>query len=87
MANVKSSSSIEIDITLSITEDEARALLDLAGYGIDKFLETFYTRLGKHYLSKHEAGIRTLFGSMNTILPVHLNRIDRARSAFDKKDS
>lgn len=56
-----------ITFTQTFTEAEARALEALVGYGIEPFLQVFYTHLGKHYLQPHEAGLRSLFGNIGTI--------------------
>lgn len=51
---------IDMKIQLTITEDELKALDALFGYGVDSFLETFYTKMGRAYLQPHEAGLRSL---------------------------
>ena len=33
----------------------------MAGYGDEAFIEVFYAKLGKHYLSPHVDGLRALF--------------------------
>lgn len=50
---------VECYVHLVLTEDEARALEAICGYGPDKFVEWFYRNHGKHYLKPHEKGIIT----------------------------
>ena len=82
MSTVESKSKIELTVTLTLTEIEARALKEMTGYGVDAFLKGYYKQLGKHYMQPHEEGVRLLFKSINTHLPPHIRRIDKARKAF-----
>jgi hypothetical protein len=79
---VNSESTLAVEITLRLTESEARALKEMVGYGVDAFLKSFYTKLGTHYLKPHESGVRSLFETIKRELPPHLNKADRARKAF-----
>lgn len=45
------------NFTILLDDVEAAALVDIFGYGVDKFLEVFYKHLGKAYLEKHEQGV------------------------------
>ncbi len=54
-------SGISAHVTIELTEAEAGALDALAGYGVDSFLQVFYTHMGKAYLQPYEAGLRSLF--------------------------
>lgn len=58
---VKSEISIEIEFTLEIGEEEARALDALVSYGTDVFIREFYKHLGEFYLKPHETGLRSFF--------------------------
>ncbi len=73
-----------MEATISLSENELRALEALAGYGTDKFLEVFYENMGKHYLTPHEAGLRSLFESVRGDGRSLLHRIDAAREAVKK---
>lgn len=75
---------IAVDITIRLTESEARALDALAGYGVDSFLEVFY-KLGRAYMEPHEGGLRSLFCAIRGHggIPGVLSRIDDARAVFD----
>ena len=80
MTSIKCNSEITTNITLTITEEEARALLTLTEYGTQSFLEVFYAKLGKHYLIPHEQGLRSLFETIKKELPVPLNNVNKARN-------
>lgn len=81
MAKFTTNPKIELKITLSLTEDEARALEALAGYGVDPFLKVFYAKMGRHYLEPHEAGLRSLFYAARG-LSAYFDRKDKAERTF-----
>lgn len=66
------------NITLHLTETEARALDALAGYGIKPFLEVFYKHMGRAYLEPHEAGLVSVFETIRALGPV-LGTIEELR--------
>ena len=74
---------VELTMTMVLTEEEARALDALAGYGVDAFVKSFYEFLGKHYMEPHEEGLRTFLEGCRDI-GGFLTRTDNARKAFDK---
>lgn len=76
---------LDASITLTLNEQEARALNAIAGYGIKPFLEVFYDKMGKHYLKPHEEGLKSLFEAARNKLPSHYYDVDRARQIL--KDS
>ncbi len=78
---VKSQSVVECKVILVLQEDEARALEAICGYGPDKFVEWFYSNLGKHYLQPHEKGMRSLFETVRKELPWELRKVDDIRKA------
>ena len=84
MAELKSNPKITVNISLDLTEAEARALDALAGYDVEKFIEFFYKSMGRSYLEKYEHGLRSLFESARATLPGILDRIDKARKAFEQ---
>lgn len=77
---------IEMNVALLLTSEEVRALDALAGYGIKGFLEVFYKHMGRHYLEPHEAGLRSLFDTIRSELPILMNRHDAALTAFALDD-
>jgi len=79
-----SSSKMEINITLKLTEDEARALHKMTVYGTKPFLVWFYKHLGTSYLKKHENGLISLFNRIEKELPKHFEKIDTARKVLNK---
>jgi len=77
---------IAIQLKIELTENEARALDALAGYGADAFLKVFYEKLGEHYMRPHEAGLRSLFEGIRETLPKHLSKAEEARACFIKSE-
>lgn len=74
---------INLEITLKISEPEARALLALTVYGTDSFLEMFYKYLGKSELSPYEQGLKTFFSTYKELCPPILKRLNTAREVFN----
>lgn len=79
MNKVKTNSKIEVNVVLTLTEEEARALKNITVYGNKPFLEWFYKNLGKHYLKPHEDGLVSLFDTINKELTPILHKIDQTR--------
>lgn len=84
MAKIRYKPVVETQMTLSVNEEEMRALDALVGYGTDNFLKIFYEKLGKAYLQPHEKGLRSLFKCVREELPSILSRADDARKAFEQ---
>ena len=82
MAQIIGRPNVNLDLTFRINEAEARALDDLTGYGIDAFINAFYEKLGKAYMEKHEAGLRSFLNSVHKFIPPELAKLDVARQAF-----
>lgn len=70
-----------LDISIRLTEVEAAALDALAGYGIEPFLEAFYEKMGRSYLEPHEAGLRSLFTSVQRGDACVANLLRKAKQA------
>lgn len=83
MAAILAKPTVELHVTLQITESEARALEAMAGYGDDAFVKAFYENLGKAYMKNHEQGLRTFLKSIRQIMPFLLRKADKAREAFE----
>lgn len=80
MAKIRNTSiSVELKVTLELTEQEARALDGIFGYDVEAFLKVFYQRMGKAYVQPHEAGVRSLHATMRSILGKPLQMISDAR--------
>lgn len=80
---MKITSKQEFHIQLEMTEEEARALDALVGYGgdtfVEKFLPVFYEKMGKHYMKPHEKGLAKLFDNIRVNIGSSLKKIDQAR--------
>lgn len=65
MAEIKKQGvNISAELTLTISEEELRALDALAGYGDDAFIKAFYQVMGQSYLQPYERGLRTFLASI-----------------------
>lgn len=82
MAKIFTAPKVDLVLTFTINESEARALDALAGYGDDAFIKAFYELLGKAYMENHEAGLRLFLKDVRTFLPGYLSQLDNARKAF-----
>jgi hypothetical protein len=82
MATIEGRPTMQLNVTLALTEPEARALDALVGYGVDPFLKAFYEKMGRAYLEPHESGLRTLFESVRQTVPGILNRAKEANQVF-----
>ena len=82
---IRTNHRITVTASLDLNESEMRALEALVGYGTDTFLDAFYSKLGKHYLSPHEHGIRTLFEKIKEEIRPALGACNRARKAIEPK--
>jgi hypothetical protein len=82
---INSFANFEVNITLKLTEVEARALRELTVYGTDAFLKVFYQHLGKSTLGPHEKGLISLFETIKKELPKHLYKVDSVRQLWNQK--
>lgn len=82
MALLKHSSvSVNLKVTLELSESEVKALDGIFGYNVDAFLKVFYEKMGKAYVQPHEAGVRSLHATIRGILSGPIESIDQARRA------
>ncbi|GJE78139.1 hypothetical protein [Methylorubrum suomiense] len=82
MAELRANATVNGTVTFVVTEEEARALDALVGYGDEAFLRVFYKHLGQSYMKPHEAGLRSLFKRVRADMPSILDRFNAARVAF-----
>lgn len=85
MAEIKQHGHVTAEMTIKISEAEARALDALSGYGDDAFIKHFKENLGTAYMRDHEAGLREFLSSVRGCVSGFLSRIDKARAAFNGK--
>lgn len=74
---------VKLEITIKITEVEARALEALGSYSVDTFVKHFYEFLGKTYMEPYEKGLRSFLAGTSG-LNTWLSRVDNARKEFVK---
>lgn len=80
MAEINSNAKLILEVKLTLSEEEAKALNALTVYGSDKFLEVFYEHLGRNYLEDYEDGLVSLFNSVKDKLSIILKQNDNLRS-------
>lgn len=83
MASIDQRPSVMCDVTLRLSEEEARAFHAIVGYGWDSFIAVFEKHLGTVYITPHKEGGRLLFESVFEKLPPVLRRMDDARAVFN----
>jgi len=71
------------EITIKLTESEARAIACLADYGVDEFIKVFKEKLGGR-ITPYEKGLRTFLHYVSD-LNMEFHKIDDARKALDPK--
>jgi hypothetical protein len=82
MAQIFVQPKLELNLTFTVTEEEARALDALVGYGDDAFIKAFKESLGSHYMEKHEQGLRSFFVTIRKWMPTILGALDKAKTSF-----
>jgi len=84
MAEIKILSKVEMhfEVLLKLSEEEARALDAICGYGPDVFVKWFYTNLGRHYLKPHEDAMRSLFSTVQKEISSRLYDIEQVRRSI-----
>lgn len=75
----KSRPKVEVSVTFTVNEEEARALEALASYGEDSAVEAFYKFCGTHYMKPYEAGFRSFLSSIGACVSPALSEVDRLR--------
>ena len=83
MAKVTGRPTVELVITIELTEAEAGALDAIVGYGGKPFLDAFYEKMGRAYLEPYEAGVLSLFDSLRGKLDGQITRAREARNVFN----
>ena len=78
--NIIPKATITYSCSLTLTEDEARAMEALAGYNHDVFIQVFYEHLGEHYMRPHELGLRSVLEACCKQLRPQLSTVDSARA-------
>lgn len=73
-----------LTVTLELTETEVRALDGIFGYSVEQFLKVFYERMGRAYVEKHEAGVRSLHRTVRAAVAGPLSEVEAARTAMKR---
>lgn len=88
MANQVSSDArvtVQVSVTFTVTEEEARALDALAGY-YQAAIDAFYKGCGKSYVQPYEAGLRSFLKTIGSVVSPALNEADRLRAELREAD-
>jgi hypothetical protein len=75
-------SDVELRLSLSLGEAEARALHAISVYGDDAMVHALSIMLGVNETKKHENGLRSLARAARFQVAEHLHRCDKARAVF-----
>lgn len=85
MAIITSRPTVQLNLSISLTEEEARALSELSRYDHGTIIKNFYEKLGSSYLQPHEEGMRSFLKSVLEILPPILDNMDSVRKGFRER--
>lgn len=77
-SKIKTQMNVEFVVTL--TEEEARALEAVCGYGPQQFLSVFYKYMGRSYLQPHEEGFISLCEGVTDKLKPLFTQIEKAKN-------
>lgn len=85
MATVKKYElNMDVRVHLELTESEARALDGIFGYDVERFLKVFYEKMGRSYVEKHEAGVRSLHKTIRQAVSGPLTGATEARRVLNQ---
>jgi len=71
----KVNADVEFTATLTVNEEELKALDALVGYGGASFIKVFQEHLGKSYLNGSENTLLKIFEEWRQQIPRHLHKI------------
>lgn len=83
-SKTKTTAIVSFGATITLTEQECRALDALVGYGDDAFLRAFKEKLGEVYIREHETGLRSFFATVGRDVLPALEAIDDARKLLGR---
>lgn len=82
MASFRETATISVEIHMTLTENEARLLTKLAGYGNSQLLRALEDNVTGTLGSNHAQALSTLMtGAFHGLKPI-LSRLDAARDTF-----
>ena len=79
MKAAKHTPQITWSTTLTLTEDESRALDAVTGYSTSAFLDVLYEKMGRAYLQPYARGWETFVEAVRSQVVPQLHQIDEAR--------
>jgi hypothetical protein len=75
---------VEFSINFTLTIGEAKALLSIAKYNHQEFIDQFYKHFGKAYLGANEEDFLHLLKRIDTSLPNEISKIEHAKVAISE---
>lgn len=82
--NITEHPKIDLNLSFTINEKEAKALDALVGYDFNNFLKVFKTNLGEHYMNGHEETLKEIFYKFRNEISPALSKLETARKVFNK---
>ncbi len=70
---------VAFEVTLTLTEIEARALDAICGYNYSDFIKTFKKHMGESYIKGKEEGAKSLFDSVKHQIGPALSEVRTSR--------
>ncbi|PDS97542.1 hypothetical protein CO659_12840 [Rhizobium sp. S9] len=82
MATIANKVTVGFSSTLTLNEQELRALEAIVGYGYESFITCFKKHMGEAYIRGYEGGAESLFQAIRRDVMPALRKIDTARKAI-----
>lgn len=76
---------LDAEITIILSEIEARALYGIFVYDVNIFLKVFYEKMGTAYVKPYEEGVRSLHERIRKLLNGPLWKVNEARNKLFAK--
>ena len=86
IAKLTTTPTVSLELQLTISEGEARALDAIIGYGSEAFIRVFKEHLGSCYIEPYEKHVISLFNSLQPILSSAIHQADEARKLLARQN-
>jgi hypothetical protein len=85
MAQVEGVPTIELRLRLIVSEAEAEALAEIAGYSDASFVEAIEKGISPALAKRHGAALRQFISSLRKQIPRYINAVAKARHCFHEE--